>query len=113
MASVSVHVSMHKERSMGKCPSSLKDVAVGCTVGHEQVHRHLEHQQEKPESQKDKLDNRRGRFSLPPSTLPPGPEHVESNGGRGACGWSVRSTGVHIWEGTGYWVAWCIYESSL
>ena len=37
---------------------------MGCNAEHEQVNRHLEHQQERPEGQKDKLNNRRERFSL-------------------------------------------------
>lgn len=51
-------------------PGSVKDVAMGCDAEHKQVNRHLEHQQERPEGQKDKLKNRRERFSLQPSQDP-------------------------------------------
>lgn len=70
---------------------SKEDVATGCNVEDEQVNRHPEHQQERPEGQKDMPKNRREQFGLSPS-LPgplPRPEHVEGSRARAAEG------GVH------------------
>lgn len=90
-------------------PGSRKDVATGCNAEHEQVNRHLEHQQERPEG-KDKPKSRREQFSLPPSQDPSPGQSTWKAAERGRL--RAGSTGVHTWEGTGRWVARCAHKSS-
>jgi len=93
-------------------PSSVKDVAAGCRAEHEQVNRHPEHQQERPENRKAKLKNGRGWF-CPPILLPWGQSRGKAADQGG--GWS--SGRVWGWQMSTYeraqgrWVAWHTYKS--
>ena len=92
-------------------PGSRKDVATGCNAEHEQLNRHLEHQEERPEGPKDKRKSRRSSsVPLPPSQDPSPGQSTWKAAEQGQL--RAGSTGVHTWEGTGRRIARCAYKSS-